>query len=119
MTCTHGHAKIYIVQDVSLTCIISVKNATSLLSVPFNLIIYTDQEVQLEDVMAFWSGASSIPPMGFFKEPQLSFSDTAPYPTASTCALKLVLPTSHHDNYDEFKAKCLFALQNHGGFGLM
>ena len=78
-----------------------------------------DQAVTLADVLVFWSGASSVPPMGFPAQSSLCFSDTAVYPTASTCALSLVLPTQYHDSYTDFKDNCCFAFLNHGGFGLM
>lgn len=46
-----------------------------------------DQAVSLADVLVFCSGASSVSPMVFPAKPLLCFSDTAVYPTVSTCAL--------------------------------
>ena len=47
----------------------------------------------------------------------LNFNDQNPYPTASTCSLSLTLPTKY-STYPEFKEKFIFAVKNHGGFGL-
>ena len=49
-------------------------------------------DVHLKDVLSFFGGAPK-PPLGFDATPSLSFSDSAVYPTASTCALHLQLPT--------------------------
>ena len=70
----------------------------------------------LNDVLAFFSGASAIPPLGFDANPSLHFDEDALYPTASTCVLRLTLP-SHFNSYSEFKDKMTVALLTHGGFG--
>ncbi len=76
-------------------------------------------EVALEDVLSFFCGASKIPPLGFDSTPALSFSDSAIYPTASTCALHLTLPTKYHSNYSLFKEKMTQAITCHRGFGML
>ena len=78
-----------------------------------------DGDVHLEDVLSFFSGASKIPPLGFDSTPSLSFSDSAIYPTASTCALHLQLPTRYHSDYSLFKEKMTQAFTYHGGFGML
>ena len=84
----------------------------------FNFFIITEgiPSVTMGMVLAFFTGAEAIPPLGL-GDAILNFSDTNPYPTASTCGLCLTLPTKHCD-YDTFKEKFLFAMENHGGFGL-
>lgn len=67
--------------------------------------------------MSFFTGADSIPPLGF-GDATLTFNDTNPYPTASTCGLCLTLPTKYYDDYSSFKKEFVFAISNHGGFGL-
>jgi len=51
--------------------------------------------------MAFFSGSSSVPPLGFEKPPTLAFEDGV-LATASTCDLVLRIPTVH-SNYENFK----------------
>ncbi len=48
----------------------------------------------------------------------LTFNPTDPYPTASTRAIQLTLPTKYEDCY-EFKKSMDVALTMHGGFGLI
>lgn len=73
-------------------------------------------DVVLSEVLAFFTGAESIPPLGF-ESATLTFNPYNPYPTASTCGLCLTIPTKY-ETYDEFKQHFLFAMCNHGGFGL-
>ncbi len=47
----------------------------------------------------------------------LSFNHKNPYPTSSTCAVELTLPTMHQD-FDMFKRHLDVAFTMHGGFGL-
>ena len=68
-------------------------------------------------VMSFFSGADDIPPMGYPRDPELNFNPSSRYPTASTCALQLTLPTCY-DQYDQFKGALDVAFKMHGGFGL-
>jgi len=51
--------------------------------------------------------------------PSVQFSSYIEYPTASTCALEITLPTKYHDSPKDFNAKMIYALKNHGGFGLL
>ena len=57
---------------------------------------FTDS-IGLHNVLSFFTGAEIIPPLGFEITPSLRFSDSM-LPTASTCALQLVLPTSYYNN---------------------
>ena len=77
---------------------------------------FTDSIV-LHNVLSFFTGAEIIPPLGFEITPSLRFSDSM-LPTASTCALQLILPTSYYNNEELFKEKMIYAMLNHDGFGL-
>jgi hypothetical protein len=68
-------------------------------------------------VMSFFSGADDIPPMGYIRPPEINFNPQSIYPTASTCALQLTLPTCHTE-YNHFKDALDTAFLMHGGFGL-
>ena len=72
--------------------------------------------VSLPMVLAFFTGAESVPPTGFH-DAVLNFNPTNIYPTASTCAIELTLPTKLADYY-EFKKNLDIAFTMHGGFGL-
>ena len=74
--------------------------------------------ISMGSILSFFTGADHIPPLGF-DEATLNFSDNNPYPTASTCALCLTLPTKYHGSYADFKENFTFAMHNHGGFGLL
>ena len=67
-------------------------------------------------ILAFFTGAEQIPPLGFPYDPVLTFADN-PYPTASTCAIQLTLPTKY-SQYSPFKSALDLAFTSHGGFGL-
>ena len=73
-------------------------------------------EVNLGDILSFFTGANRIPPLGF-ADATLNFNPFNLYPTASTCGLCLTLPTKY-DKYDAFKEAFVFSILNHGGFGL-
>ena len=72
---------------------------------------FTDS-IGLHNVLSFFTGAEIIPPLGFEITPSLRFSDSM-LPTASTCALQLVLPTSYYNNEELFKEKMIYAMLNH------
>lgn len=74
--------------------------------------------VSLEEVLSFFTGATRIPIGGFDCEATLKFSQDAYYPSASTCALQLILPTQYYDNEYLFKDRCSFAFKNPCGFGM-
>ena len=67
-------------------------------------------------ILAFFTGAEEMPPLGFPHDPVLNFADQ-PYPTASTCAIQLTLPTNYLE-YPPFKSALDLAFVSHGGFGL-
>uniref|UniRef100_A0A1X7UFQ4 HECT domain-containing protein n=1 Tax=Amphimedon queenslandica TaxID=400682 RepID=A0A1X7UFQ4_AMPQE len=67
----------------------------------------------LADILIFFSGVDSIPPLGFSSSPTLTFHNKD-FPSSSTCALTLTLPI--HSDYMSFKAKVTFGMKHHGGF---
>ena len=74
--------------------------------------------LSLGEIMVFFSGCDKVPPLGFDFDPSTTFDEGNVYPTASTCALSLVLPT-RYQSYDAFKEKVTFGFKNYGGFGLL
>ena len=77
-----------------------------------------DVPVSLNKCLVFFTGTECIPPTGFDLPLTLNFNNSNVFPSASTCALVLTLPTMYHDNYGLFKEKMLYGFVNHGGFGL-
>lgn len=61
-------------------------------------------DITLKDVLEI------IPPLGF-DDATLSFSDTNPYPISSTCGQPSTVT-------EDFKENFMFAVCNHGGFGV-
>ena len=66
--------------------------------------------------MIFFAGCKEIPPTGFSEKPTLLFDGEMVLPEASTCLLKLWLPTKHKD-YATFKKWFTRGMLEHGGFG--
>lgn len=73
----------------------------------------------LGQILSFFTGTEYPPPLGFDTEPTLRFSNYSEYPTASTCALELTIPTKYYDSPRDFHEKMIYGLKNHGGFGLL
>ena len=74
-------------------------------------------QVNLKSILIFFTGADTIPPQGY-PSANLYFSHSNIFPTASTCAITLTLPTKHI-KYEHFKSHMNIAFSMHGGFGLM
>lgn len=72
-------------------------------------------DLKLADVLQFMSSSETFPSLDF--SGTLNFNEENPYPTTSTCALVLTLPT-RYTSYEEFKEAFLYGMKNHGGFGL-
>lgn len=82
------------------------------------LFVDTDKpEVTLCQILSFFTGCEAPPPTGFDCVPSLLFDDSAVFPTASTCALQLVLPTMYYRSPEKFHEIMIYAMLNHGGFG--
>lgn len=77
----------------------------------------TNDCVTLENILSFFTGSDTIPPLGYASV-TLNFNKDNLYPTASTCAVELTLPTMHND-FDAFKLHMDVAMTMHGGFGLV
>ena len=67
--------------------------------------------------MNFFSGATDVPPAGYEVDPTINFNGNNVYPTSSTCALQLTLPTLYL-NFESFKSALDTAFLMHRGFGL-
>jgi hypothetical protein len=72
--------------------------------------------IGLHHVLAFFTGAEVIPPMGFHGNPSVEFVASI-LPMASTCSLTLKLPIDAHDDNEAFKSGMMYGLLHHGGFG--
>ena len=70
-----------------------------------------------EDVLAFATGATSIPILGFEEQGAIKFlHEGGMFPTASTCALVIQLPII--EDYETFKERMTFGILNaHVFFG--
>ena len=83
--------------------------------------MYTAGEVSctLDDVLVFFSGADRVPPLGFEKQPSVTFlHDTrSKFATASTCSLELRLPTQYGSHFDKFREAMIMSLMDNDGFG--
>lgn len=76
-----------------------------------------DSECSLEDVLVFFSGAACIPPLGFEKDPILTFNRGCRLATASTCDLQLRIPTIHGNDYPSFREAMILSFKGNDGFG--
>ena len=69
-------------------------------------------------ILAFTTGASYPPPMGFVKTPMLAFQDATRYPRSNTCANTLYLPAMKPlPSSDQFAYDMAFGILNAAGFG--
>jgi len=74
--------------------------------------------VTLEEVLAFWTGASSVPPLGFPNKLEVTFGCSKQLPTAHTCGLILCIWRGYSDP-DVFCEDMVKAIQWGGGFHLV
>ena len=77
----------------------------------------TEMNLSLKMILSFFTGADCIPPLKY-RSAFLHFNPNNHYPTASTCAIQLTLPTKY-ESYDEFKKQMDVAFWMNGGFGLL
>ena len=77
-------------------------------------------ELQLADILAFWTGADSIPPTGFQHQLRLQFYSSVPdvrrLPSASTCAMIMWLPRNVGEPDAMWQLLC-DAINMSAGFG--
>ena len=71
------------------------------------------------DILAFSTGASKVPPLGFIPKPSIEFlhGSESRFPQANICGCVLKLPTMH-SSYEAFKYNMDFAFRNCHGFGM-
>lgn len=89
----------------------------------FLFVLEEEGPTKLRKVLAFATGATVVPPVGFSPSPSVEFlhegdEDFSPipmFPMANTCINCIRLPL--HKSYEDFKAKFDFALGNTYGFG--
>lgn len=76
-------------------------------------------EVSLEDLLAFWTGASEVPPLGFDHKLRITFNENSQYllPIAHTCTLVIRLWRGYNDP-DQFRCDMIKAITWTGGFHL-
>ena len=98
--------------------VLSINACMATISALYVLFLYSADDINLQSILAFFTGAEAIPSTGFQPPPTLRFSHSNVLPTASTCAVSLTLPTCYHDKPDTFRQKMVFAITHHGGFGL-
>ena len=61
---------------------------------------------RVEDILVFFTGANTVPPLGLDKKMKVTFLEQEKYRTlctASTCDLDLRLLTCHGEDYQSFK----------------
>ena len=69
-----------------------------------------------QDILNFFTGADSEPPLGYDKKPRLFFASQK-LSSSSTCGLYLTLPTDHYLSYESFKEAMILSLKGNDGFG--
>lgn len=74
--------------------------------------------VQLEDILKFITGCSSIPPGGFDDNFTVNFTEDHCFPYVSTCTFTLTLPLSL-TSYSKFKETMTEAIISGPGFGII
>ena len=68
-----------------------------------NVILFTESSiVTLDKMLALFTGAKDLPPLEY-ENSTLQFSSSNQFPTASTCAIKLTLPTQFSCRYENIK----------------
>ena len=72
--------------------------------------------ITLGDILAFTTGASTVPPMGFSPKPSIEFHENSNFPEANTCGNILRLSLMNH-SYEQFKYNLCFGITNAIGFG--
>ena len=69
-------------------------------------------------ILAFTTGASYPPPIGFSKKTTIAFQYNSPFPRSNTCANTLYLPAAHPlPSLEQFVYNIAFGILNAAGFG--
>ena len=82
------------------------------------VLVANPSTVTLQEVLSFFTGSIRIPIGGFDCDAILCFSPQAYYPSTSTCALQLTLPTQFYNDEASFREQCTFAFTHPCGFGM-
>nr|XP_033960744.1 G2/M phase-specific E3 ubiquitin-protein ligase-like [Pseudochaenichthys georgianus] len=113
---------------ICLSTVGSNRRIAEEVGVPFWRDYLTDAEDQegtqkLRTILAFATGANTVPPIGFDPPPSVEFlhqnydsGTTSKLPIANTCINCLKLPL--HSSYIDFQENMVFALGNTQGFGI-
>ena len=72
--------------------------------------------INLGDILAFATGVSSVPPIGFSSPSSIVFQETSPFPISNACANILKLPLSV-DSFNMFMYNFCYGISNAIGFG--
>ena len=78
--------------------------------------IHTKLNIKFEDVLAFATGASTVPPMGFIEQPSLCFQTESLYPRANTCS-NVIFLSLIDVTFDLFVYYMTHGILNTAGFG--
>lgn len=78
--------------------------------------ITTKFSIKFEDILAFATGSSREPPIGFFDQPSLNFQNHSPFPRANTCSNVIHLPLQEM-SFDKFVYYMTYGILNAAGFG--
>ena len=98
--------------------ILPVSGSCQLILILFFMADREDMGLELHDVLSFLTGADQLPPLGLPYSPSMYFSETNQFPTASTCAIHMCLPTMYWNDYSKFRKILSLSFKHHGGFGL-
>lgn len=74
------------------------------------------QQLRLENVLTFITGAPAEPPLGFIPQPCIRFHSSSVFPIANTCTNTLHLPLQQV-SLQTFKYNILYGICNSIGFG--
>lgn len=75
-------------------------------------------DIHFHDILAFVTGATRPPPIGFQKTPKIQFPREGPFPRANTCANSLILSVMQPMPDSNSYMYCLtFGILNTAGFG--
>ena len=81
----------------------------------FCITLLDREQINLDSLLRFVTGLSSIPPMGLSNKISFGFIKEA-FPKSQACFCKLQLPTIH-SSYDNFRNAFMTALKFGAGYG--
>lgn len=104
-----------------VTLKLGFREGHDLISTLFLFCSAQESRCSLQDVLVFYTGADTVPVLGYEKQPKQYFLESPAdiLPTASTCDLHLWIPTAHKDNFTAFKDWMELGILGHCGFGVV